>query len=119
MAAKIARSKACVMKWRQKEKKLRRAVRGAEADFYITLASTSKGNRPTPRIFQAGPQHTKAKLNPLHFLEALGLKSWTMSSECTTRIDRVERCLILILDRWVIPRASSGGQQAIFCLFSV
>jgi hypothetical protein len=46
MAAKIARSKACVMKWRQKEKKLRRAVRGAEADFYITLASTSRETDP-------------------------------------------------------------------------
>jgi hypothetical protein len=94
-------------------------VRGAEADFYITLASTSKAKRPTPRIIQAGPQHTKAKLNPLHLFEALGLRSWTISSECTARIDRVERCLILILDRWIIPRASPGEQQAIFCLFSV
>jgi hypothetical protein len=73
MTAKIARSEACVMQWRQRaKKKSRRVVRGAEADFYITLASTSKRNRPTPRLFQEGPQHTKAKLNPLHLLEALG-----------------------------------------------
>jgi hypothetical protein len=51
-------------------------VRGAEADFYIKLAPTSNKSKThkkaTLRISKKAHQHTKAKLNPLHLLEALG-----------------------------------------------
>lgn len=42
-------------------KKCWRVVRGAEADFYITLAPVSKKTRPTPRIFQKGSTIYKSK----------------------------------------------------------